>query len=81
MFTQVRELFPLHLTGRAVTALNLFGIGGSALLQWGLGLLIEGVTTGTGPYPPEAYSAAFAFTAALSLAALLFYLPLLRVRA
>ena len=82
MFTQVRELFPLHLTGRAVTALNLFGIGGSALLQWGLGLLIEGVAgTGTGPYPPEAYSAAFAFTAALSLAALLFYLPLLRVRA
>ena len=79
MFSQVRAIFPLHLTGRAVTALNLFGIGGSALLQWSLGLLIEAVGgTQTGPYPPEAYSAAFAFTAVLSLVALLFYLPLLR---
>ena len=79
MFTQIRAIFPLHLTGRAVTAINLFGIGGGALLQWGLGLLIEGVGgTQTGPYPPASYSAAFAFTAALSLAALLFYAPLLQ---
>ena len=79
MFAQLRTIFPLHLTGRAITAVNLFGIGGSALLQWGLGLLIEGVAESqSGPYPPEAYSAAFFFTAALSFAALLFYMPLLR---
>ncbi len=77
MFAQVRAIFPLHLTGRAVTAVNLFGIGGSALLQWGLGLLIEAVAgTQSGPFPPAAYRAAFTFTGALSCAALLFYLPL-----
>ena len=79
MFAQLRTIFPLHLTGRAITAVNLFGIGGSAALQWGLGLLIEAVAgSQSGPYPPGAYSAAFFFTAALSFAALLFYLPLLR---
>ena len=79
MFTQVRSIFPLHLTGRAVTAVNLFGLGGSALLQWGLGVLIGtfGLDS-SGVYPPQAYSAAFALSSGLCLLALLFYLPLLR---
>jgi predicted MFS family arabinose efflux permease len=71
-FAQVRAIFPLHLTGRAVTAVNLFGIGGSALLQWWLGVLIERFPAGD----PKAFTAIWLFTAGLSLAALLFYLPL-----
>ena len=79
MFAQVRASFPLKLTGRAVTAVNLFGIGGSAALQWGLGVLIGSFTQlEPGVYPAAAYSAAFLATALLCLAALLFYLPLLR---
>ena len=78
MFTQVRSIFPLHLTGRAVTAVNLFGLGGSALLQWGLGVLIGRFTLPSGVHPPQAYSSAFALSGGLCFAALLFYLPLLR---
>ncbi len=80
MFTQVRSIFPLHLTGRAVTAVNLFGLGGSALLQWGLGVLIGSFAQQGGVYPPQAYSAAFALSSALCVSALLFYSPLLRPR-
>jgi len=79
MFAQVRATFPLYLTGRAVTAINLFGFGGVALLQWGLGILIGTFSqNATGAYAPEAYRAAFLVTALLGLASLLFYLPLLR---
>ena len=78
MFAQVRASFPLNLTGRAVTAINLFGIGGSAALQWGLGVLIGSFAqVEPGVYAARAYSAAFLSTASLCLAALLFYLPLL----
>jgi nitrate/nitrite transporter NarK len=73
-FAQVRAIFPLHLTGRAVTAVNLFGIGGSALLQWWLGVLIGLFPAGE----PVAFAAIWLFTAGLGLAALLFYLPLAR---
>lgn len=78
MMAHVRRIFPLAMTGRAVTAANLFGIGGSALLQGALGVLINLFTPVEGRYPPEAYSAAFGATAALTLAALVCYLPLLR---
>ena len=78
MFAQARALFPPHLTGRAVSAVNLFGIGGSAILQSGLGLLIGTFVPVGGVYPPAAYQAAFALTTGLCLAALIFYLPLLR---
>lgn len=78
MFTQIRSIFPLHLTGRAVTAVNLFGLGGSALLQWGLGVLIGSFARQGDVYPPQAYSAAFALSSGLCVVALLFYLPLLR---
>ena len=81
-FAHVRSIFPLTMTGRAVTAMNVFGIGGSALLQWGLGLIIglfpllEG-----GGHPPGAYRTAFLVTAGLTALAFAVYLPLARVRA
>jgi MFS family permease len=78
IMAQLRLAFPLSMTGRAVTAANLFGIGGSALLQGALGLLISLFSPVAGNYPPLAYSAAFGATAALTLLALLLYLPLLR---
>jgi len=81
LYAHARAVFPPHMTGRAVTAVNLFGIGGGALLQWGLGLLIGRFpTSATGAYPPEAYTASFLFTALLCLAAVLFYLPLRRAQ-
>lgn len=76
LFAHARRSFPVQLTGRAVTAVNVFGIGGGALLQWGLGGLI-GLFSGTqGEAPLAAYAAALLATGALCLAATLVYAPL-----
>lgn len=77
LLAHARAIFPKAITGRAVTATNLFGIGGSALLQWFMGVLIGlFAPDALGRYPQEAYSVAFAFTALGGLAALLWYLPM-----
>jgi MFS family permease len=81
LLAHVRMLFPLHLTGRAVTAANVFGIGGTFLLQWIVGLIIGGFPQdAAGRYPPEAHVTAIVVVAAGSLLALLVYLPLARGR-
>lgn len=76
--TQARQLFPLTMTGKAVTAVNFFAIGGTFLLQWWMGLIINAFPATGGSYPPAAYSAALLFTAIGTTLALLWYLPLLR---
>lgn len=78
-FANARAAFPPRLTGRAVSAVNVFGMGGSALLQWALGVLIGLFPTAAGgAYPPVAYRAALFATALLVAVALVGYLPLLR---
>jgi predicted MFS family arabinose efflux permease len=75
---QARQIFPLHMTGKAVTAVNLFAIGGTFLLQWWMGLIIGLFPAdGTGHYPPQAYTAALLVTGAGTVLALLWYLPLI----
>jgi MFS family permease len=63
-----RSLFP-SAAGRAVTAINVFGIGGSALMQMGLGWVVAGATTALGADPADpplaAYRAALWTTAAV----------------
>lgn len=66
--TQARELVAGHLVGRGTTLVNLFGIGGTFLLQWGVG----GVVAALG------YPAAFLGLIGLLLLAVVLYLPLLR---
>ncbi len=62
-----------------MTAVNVFGLAGTFLVQWWMGLIVGSFPANPqGPYPPQAYSAAFAFTAAGTLATLLWYLPLVR---
>jgi MFS family permease len=76
---QARRIFPLHMTGRAMSAVNLFAIGGTFLLQWWTGLIIGMFPTdAAGRYPPDAYSAALVFTGVGTVIALFWYLPLLR---
>lgn len=65
--TQARELVPSHLVGRGTTLVNLFGIGGTFLLQWGVGVAVEAL----------GYALAFGGLLALLLLALGLYLPLL----
>lgn len=67
-----RSFFPSQLTGRGVTLLNFFGIGGVGLMQ----VVTGGVVTySTDPAVPEAaYSALFGFYAAIIAGALVIYL-------
>ena len=74
LMAHIRRVFPEELMGRAVSAVNLFGIGGAALLQWLIGVLIGlfGRDAG-GHYPPEAYVLAFTLTGLGGLVALVWY--------
>lgn len=77
--TQARQIFPLHMTGKAVSAINVFAIGGTFLLQWWMGLIIGRFPVdAAGAYPPQAYSAALIFTGVGTTLTLLWYLPMLR---
>ncbi len=79
LLAQARHIFPLNMTGKAVTSVNLFAIGGTFVLQWFMGLIIGLFPAGAaGHYPAQAYSAALAFTAAGTLLSLLWYAPLAR---
>ena len=77
-FAHSRAVFPT-IPGRAVTAINVFGIGSIALLQWGLGIVI-GLFPAlpSGVAPPLAYRTVLWLTAALLIAALAHYAPLVR---
>jgi len=70
-----RAVFPVQVMGRAVTAVNMFGIGGAAALQYGLGLVIGlAPRDAGGAYPPWAYAVAIALTTAMGGTALAWYL-------
>ena len=77
-FAHSRAVFPTT-PGRAVTAVNLFGIGSIAILQWILGVVI-GLFPAlpAGGAPPIAYRTILLLTASLLLAALIHYWPLVR---
>jgi predicted MFS family arabinose efflux permease len=80
LLAHARQIFPNHMTGQVVSAVNLFGIGGTFLLQWWLGLIIGfyPVESG-GHYPPQAYTAAFLFTTIGTLLTLVWYFPVTRL--
>lgn len=67
LFALARNAFPDALTGRAVTALNLFMFAGGFAIQWGLGAWLE--------THPGAYGSLFIWTGAASAVALAAFLP------
>jgi predicted MFS family arabinose efflux permease len=82
MLAQVRALFPAQMSGRAITAVNMFGFAGTALLQWWMGLIINlFAPDAQGHYPLAAYASAFAFTAVGTALVLGWYITLRRPRA
>jgi hypothetical protein len=76
LLAQPRYVFPVAITGQATTAVNLFAIGGTFLVQWWMGLIIGSFPGQDGHYPPGAYTAALLFSAIATLAMLVFYLPM-----
>jgi predicted MFS family arabinose efflux permease len=79
LLANARQIFPSTITGQALTAVNLFGIGGTFLVQWWMGLIIGAFPAdAAGHYPPQAHTTALVFTAAGTLLTLIWYLPLAR---
>jgi predicted MFS family arabinose efflux permease len=76
LLAHVSMIFPSRATGRAVTAVNLFVVGGAFLIQWWIGVLLARFPRDlTGSYPSQAYALAFGLCAITTLAATLWYLP------
>ncbi len=71
IIAHARSFFPPHLTGRGVTLLNLFGIGGVGIMQSVSGKL-HGQMVETSPL--LAYQSLFALFGVLSLAGVVIYL-------
>lgn len=74
IFAHGRSIFPAHIAGRGMTALNIGTMGGAAFQQVLTGYLMAAVTP-AGQQPDEfAYRLVFGTQALLLLVALLFYL-------
>ncbi|CUH52470.1 MFS transporter [Shimia marina] len=70
MIAHSRSFFPEHLTGRGVTLMNLFGIGGVGVMQFGSGKLHSTIAPEN---PLLAYQVIFAGLAALLIIGALIY--------
>ena len=68
--------FARGLTGRVITASNIFMFIASFAFQWGIGVLLRFWPVEGGRYPVEAYAAAFGVLGILQLAVLLWLLPM-----
>jgi len=74
LMAHARVAFPAAVTGRAVTMVNMFGLGGTAVIQWSLGLLIDSFGRDeAGRHVPLAFGVAFGITAFLCAVALAWY--------
>lgn len=68
--------FPPGLTGRVITASNIFMFLASFVFQWGIGAVLSFWPTAAGRYPAEAYTVALGIAAIMQLATLAWLLPL-----
>jgi hypothetical protein len=79
MLPQVRTLFADAMSGRAATALNIFGFLGGWVLQWIMGQVINlNGRDASGHYFVSGYQWAFTIPFVLGCIALVIYVPLIR---
>ena len=79
LISQARTMLPAAQSGLATTSVNMFGIGGAFLLQWLIGVIVDGVAKHGGQTVPEAFSWAFAVLALGTFVGLIAYLPVVRM--
>jgi predicted MFS family arabinose efflux permease len=73
-YAVLSQNFPVHLTGRANTALNLMVFVVAFIAQWGMGAVIEfWPVTAQGGYDPAGYQVAFGMTLVLQILALIWF--------
>jgi hypothetical protein len=68
-FSTLSQAFPVSMTGRANTALNLLVFLAAFACQWAFGAIVNLWPAASGRYHPEGYSAAFAMLFVLQLLA------------
>ena len=74
-YAVLSQSFPLHLSGRVNTALNLLVFVAAFSAQWGIGAIINlWPATAGGGYAPAGYQAAFAMMLLLQLLSLLWFI-------
>jgi predicted MFS family arabinose efflux permease len=74
-YAVLSQSFPVHLSGRVSTSLNLMVFGSAFMAQWAMGAVIERFPiTAQGGYDPAGYQAAFGMMLALQIVALIWFL-------
>ena len=74
-YAHLKELFPISISGTVITCLNFFAIIGAAILQHGMGAIIEHFgRLSSGGYPFVAYKSAFMFCISGMIMSLFLYL-------
>jgi len=69
-YSLMTTLFPLAMTGRVNTALNLLVFAFAFCFQWGTGAVLGLFPVGGGRYAPEGYATAFGLLVLMQLATL-----------
>jgi MFS family permease len=69
-FANVKEIFPVHMAGTSIGAVNLFAFFGGVVLQPLIGYVLDMTGKIGGSYPPGAYRTAFIFFLVISLVSL-----------
>jgi hypothetical protein len=73
-YAVLSQRFPVNLSGRVNTALNLLVFVSAFAAQWGIGAIIElWIPPGPNRYAPDGYAAAFALLAGLQALAAIWY--------
>jgi sugar phosphate permease len=73
---QLKMIFPPQMLGTVLTCFNLFGIGGAAVLQFTMGMIIERFPTVGHSYPIQAYRQAFYLLLAGMVLSFILYLKI-----
>lgn len=78
LLSHAKSLYPLELTGRVTTFTNMFGIGGTFVLQWVIGLIVGAFSSNPLILEPFGFTLAFGALTFGTFATLLLYLPVAR---
>ncbi len=79
LLSHAKSLYPFGFTGRVTTFTNMFGIGGTFVLQWLIGLIVGAFSSNPLILEPFGFTLAFGILALGTTITLLLYLPVARV--
>jgi predicted MFS family arabinose efflux permease len=78
LLSHAKSLYPLGLTGRVTTFANMFGIGGTFILQWLIGVIVGAFSSDAVKLNPFGFTIAFGVLTLGTFITLLLYLPVAR---